>query len=245
VSTASTAQRGCRAGDPPPFRTTLPSALQRNERTGDIDNADPATRRGPSDQCRTDRGRSDEGRSYEGQRRLPAARRRRQLLEVALGSFAAAGYHATSMEGIADAAGVSKPVIYQHFASKAELFEELIVAVGSDLLEAVTAAAAAEEDPKGEEAGHRRPDSEARRFLHLHAVERWWHRCALHPRSGAPGPAPRVHQDARPEPDHDDRAPGPQVPGRSLRVRAVPPDPPDPPEPSQVPGPPHRGGRDR
>lgn len=83
----------------------------------------------------------------EGQRRLPAARRRRQLLAVALGSFAAAGYHATSMEGIADAAGVSKPVLYQHFASKAELFRELIVAVGTDLLEAVTAAAAAEDDP--------------------------------------------------------------------------------------------------
>jgi len=51
------------------------------------------------------------------------------------------------MEGIADAAGVSKPVIYQHFDSKAELFEELIVAVGADLLAAVTAAAAVEEDP--------------------------------------------------------------------------------------------------
>ena len=98
-----------------------------SERTGDIEHSDPATN--------------------EGQRRLPAVHRRRQLLSVALGCFAAAGYHATSMDGIADAAGVSKPVLYQHFASKAELFSELIVSVGADLLGAVTTAATAEEDP--------------------------------------------------------------------------------------------------
>lgn len=81
-----------------------------------------------------------------GTRRLPAARRRRQLLGVALEAFAA-GYHATSMEGIADAAGVTKPVLYQHFGSKADLFRQLIVAVGTDLLDAVTAGATAEDDP--------------------------------------------------------------------------------------------------
>ncbi len=80
-------------------------------------------------------------------RRLPAARRRRQLLDVALEAFAAAGYHATSMDGIAEAAGVTKPVLYQHFGSKAELYRELIVAVGGDLLAAIAAAATAEEEP--------------------------------------------------------------------------------------------------
>lgn len=80
-------------------------------------------------------------------RRLPAARRRRQLLHAALEAFAAAGYHTTSMEGIAEAAGVTKPVLYQHFGSKAELFRELIVTVGADLLGAVTADATAEDDP--------------------------------------------------------------------------------------------------
>jgi AcrR family transcriptional regulator len=48
---------------------------------------------------------------------MPAAARRSQLLEVALDRFAAGGYHETSMEEIADAAGVTKPVLYQHFAS--------------------------------------------------------------------------------------------------------------------------------
>lgn len=85
--------------------------------------------------------------STEGRRRLPAASRRRQLLAVALDRFAAAGYHATSMEGIAEAAGVTKPVLYQHFSSKAELFRELIASVGEDLLQAVSTAASAEEDP--------------------------------------------------------------------------------------------------
>ena len=50
--------------------------------------------------------------------RLPAARRRRQLLEVALKVFAEQGYHDASMNDIAIAAGVTKPVLYQHFTSK-------------------------------------------------------------------------------------------------------------------------------
>ncbi len=123
-----------------------------NERTADIAHTDPATEEsrtdeGPRRLPATEESRTEESRTDEGPRRLPAARRRRQLLEVALGSFAASGYHATSMEGIADSAEVSKPVLYQHFGSKAELFRELIDQVGTDLLGAVTAAAAAEEDP--------------------------------------------------------------------------------------------------
>ena len=58
--------------------------------------------------------------------RLPAARRRRQLLDVALELFAARGYHTTSMNDIAEAAGVTKPVLYQHFRSKRELYLELL-----------------------------------------------------------------------------------------------------------------------
>lgn len=54
--------------------------------------------------------------------RLPAPARRRQLLEVAREVYAEAGYHEASMADIAEAAGVTKPVLYQHFASKAELF---------------------------------------------------------------------------------------------------------------------------
>jgi AcrR family transcriptional regulator len=80
-------------------------------------------------------------------KRLPAPRRRRQLLEVALDCFAAGGFHSTSMEEIADAAGVTKPVLYQHFGSKQVLYLELLEMVGAELLDAVVAAATAEGEP--------------------------------------------------------------------------------------------------
>ncbi len=70
----------------------------------------------------------------ELRKRLPAARRRSQLLEVALDRFAASGFHGTSMEEIADAAGVTKPVLYQHFGSKRTLYLELLETVGEELL---------------------------------------------------------------------------------------------------------------
>jgi AcrR family transcriptional regulator len=79
--------------------------------------------------------------------RMPAAARRSQLLEVALQRFAAGGYHETSMEEIAEAAGVTKPVIYQHFGSKQELFLELLQTEGRDLLRDVEARAAAQTQP--------------------------------------------------------------------------------------------------
>jgi AcrR family transcriptional regulator len=83
----------------------------------------------------------------ELRQRMPAAARRNQLLEVALGRFAAGGYHETSMEEIAEAAGVTKPVLYQHFQSKQELFLELLEQEGRHLLQDVEARAAAETLP--------------------------------------------------------------------------------------------------
>lgn len=70
--------------------------------------------------------------------RLTAARRRAQLRRVALELFGSHGYHDTSMDDIAEAAGVTKPVLYQHFPSKQELYLELLRSVGTDLREAVT-----------------------------------------------------------------------------------------------------------
>ena len=78
---------------------------------------------------------------------MPAAARRTQLLDVALERFAAGGYHETSMEEIADAAGVTKPVLYQHFHSKQELFAELLESEGRHLLDDVQSRAAAEDNP--------------------------------------------------------------------------------------------------
>jgi AcrR family transcriptional regulator len=58
--------------------------------------------------------------------RLPRPARRKQLLRAAQEVFVAAGYHAAAMDDIADRAGVSKPVLYQHFPSKLELYLALL-----------------------------------------------------------------------------------------------------------------------
>jgi AcrR family transcriptional regulator len=54
--------------------------------------------------------------------RLPRDERRAQLLVAALEVFTVAGYHSAAMDEIADRANVSKPVLYQHFPSKLELY---------------------------------------------------------------------------------------------------------------------------
>jgi AcrR family transcriptional regulator len=72
--------------------------------------------------------------------RLPAPRRRHQLLDVARELFAAGGFHATSMDDVAEAAGVTKPVLYQHFPSKRALYRELLEDVGRRLLAEIRAA---------------------------------------------------------------------------------------------------------
>jgi AcrR family transcriptional regulator len=64
------------------------------------------------------------------------------LLEVACEVFAERGFHATSMEEIAEAAGVTKPVLYQHFPSKRGLYLELLADVDVQLVRAVTTATA-------------------------------------------------------------------------------------------------------
>ena len=58
--------------------------------------------------------------------RLRAAERKAQLLRVARRLFARDGYRGASMESIAEAAGVTKPVLYQHFSSKRALYESLL-----------------------------------------------------------------------------------------------------------------------
>ena len=65
--------------------------------------------------------------------RLPAAKRREQLLEVARCVLAQRGFYATTMAEIADSAGVTKPVLYQHFASKRDLYSAVLNDVGNRL----------------------------------------------------------------------------------------------------------------
>jgi AcrR family transcriptional regulator len=58
--------------------------------------------------------------------RLPRLARRKQLLGAAQEVFVAQGYHAAAMDEIAERAGVSKPVLYQHFPGKLELYLALL-----------------------------------------------------------------------------------------------------------------------
>ena len=57
---------------------------------------------------------------------MPRDQRRAQLLDSAGDVFTTKGYHAAAMDDIADAAGVSKPVLYQHFPSKLDLYLALL-----------------------------------------------------------------------------------------------------------------------
>jgi AcrR family transcriptional regulator len=77
--------------------------------------------------------------------RLASDERRRQLLDVACVEFADRGFHATAMDDLALAAGVTKPVYYQHFASKRALFVAVLEDVGGRLLEVLGAATASVE----------------------------------------------------------------------------------------------------
>lgn len=78
--------------------------------------------------------------------RLPRTARRAQLLGVALDVFAESGYHAASMDDIADRAGVSKPVLYQHFPSKLELYLALLETSVDTVIDGVRSALASTHD---------------------------------------------------------------------------------------------------
>lgn len=58
--------------------------------------------------------------------RLPREERRRQLLSAAQEVFVSNGFHGAAMDDIAEAARVSKPVLYQHFPGKRELYLALL-----------------------------------------------------------------------------------------------------------------------
>lgn len=72
--------------------------------------------------------------------RLPRSERKQQLLAAALEVFVAQGYHAAAMDDIAARAGVSKPVLYQHFPGKLELYLALLDSSTDALLAAVRTA---------------------------------------------------------------------------------------------------------
>jgi AcrR family transcriptional regulator len=79
---------------------------------------------------------------------MPRSARRAQLLEAAQAAFVESGYHAAAMDDIADRAGVSKPVLYQHFPGKLELYLALLDKHSEGLEQLVREALASTHDNK-------------------------------------------------------------------------------------------------
>ena len=80
--------------------------------------------------------------------RLPRTERRAQLLDAAEQVFAANGYHSAAMDDIAEQAGVSKPVLYQHFPGKLDLYIALLESHVDTLVRAVEEALGSTTDNK-------------------------------------------------------------------------------------------------
>ncbi|HYK27912.1 MAG TPA: TetR/AcrR family transcriptional regulator [Streptosporangiaceae bacterium] len=81
-----------------------------------------------------------------GSTRLPRPARRLQLLGAARDVFVAQGYHAAAMDEIAERAGVSKPVLYQHFPGKLDLYLALLDESATGLVKIVTNALSSTDD---------------------------------------------------------------------------------------------------
>lgn len=80
--------------------------------------------------------------------RLSGPERRQQILDRALEAFGVGGYDAASMSTIAAAAGITKPVVYQHFLSKRALFLEVLSDCGQGMVDAVEKATAEATGPR-------------------------------------------------------------------------------------------------
>jgi AcrR family transcriptional regulator len=77
---------------------------------------------------------------------MPRPARRLQLLGAARDVFVAQGYHAAAMDEIAERAGVSKPVLYQHFPGKLELYLALLDESASELVKIMSEALSSTSD---------------------------------------------------------------------------------------------------
>ncbi|MFE9956120.1 TetR/AcrR family transcriptional regulator [Micromonospora sp. NPDC005299] len=75
-------------------------------------------------------------------KRLPRAVREQQMLDAAVKVFSRRGFHAASMDEIADDAGISKPMVYAYLGTKEELFVACLHREGTRMMEAIAGAAA-------------------------------------------------------------------------------------------------------
>jgi AcrR family transcriptional regulator len=76
----------------------------------------------------------------ETRRRMRAPERRKQLLEVARRVFGGKGYHTVTMDDVAKESGVTKPILYDHFPSKRDLYRALLEADLANLRQRVAEA---------------------------------------------------------------------------------------------------------
>jgi AcrR family transcriptional regulator len=74
-------------------------------------------------------------------KRLPRAVREQQMLDAAVKVFSRRGFHAASMDEIAEDAGISKPMVYAYLGSKEELFIACLHREGTRMMEAIAGAA--------------------------------------------------------------------------------------------------------
>lgn len=70
--------------------------------------------------------------------RLPRAQRREQILAAATTAFARTGFAATSLDDVAREAGISRMIVYRHFDSKRDLYEQALARIGDMIQEATT-----------------------------------------------------------------------------------------------------------
>lgn len=75
-------------------------------------------------------------------RRLSAPDRRAEILDAALDVFSGRGYHAASIDEIAQQAGISKALIYEHFPSKKDLHASLLDRNTQEIFERLAESAA-------------------------------------------------------------------------------------------------------
>ncbi|MGB8180700.1 MAG: TetR/AcrR family transcriptional regulator [Acidimicrobiales bacterium] len=80
--------------------------------------------------------------------RTPQAERRDQLLLVARAIFAERGFQATTMDDIAKEAGFTKPILYQYFESKTELYREIVNQTAKKLMNSLRTAVDEVESPR-------------------------------------------------------------------------------------------------
>jgi AcrR family transcriptional regulator len=76
---------------------------------------------------------------------MSAADRRAAILDASRSAFADTGYHETSLDAVAERAGVSKALLYEHFSSKRELYVAMLEMHVQELIERISAAVAGAE----------------------------------------------------------------------------------------------------